>query len=798
MPTSQPDDAIRQEPDKAVSFLQRWYPPGPWVLSAIDPNRKGIDTKSFKPNQLDELRAWLVEHGERKHWNLYFTPNAVTRAFDSKPEATDIAAMLCLHVDLDPRAGEDLAAERARIFALLADPTSKGVPRPSVVVDSGGGGQAFWRLKVPHLLDQTREMADSEKLYSKRLGQILEGDSTENVDRLMRLPGTVNYPDPRKIKKGRVPALAKVIECNDTTFDLAQFEKAQTTAPKVAAGGLVVEIGDKVPRLASVDDLPPTVGDKAKVVLVQGHDPDEPNKFGSSRSEWLFHVCCQLVRAEVKDDLIYGIITDPAWAISESVLDKGRGAHAYAVRQIRRAREEAEEPMLRELNDKHAVVGSIGGKCRITTFERSALGEHSREMLQLHSQADFLLRYSNRTVDMVVANGKVVSKRAGQWWLDHPMRRQYEGIVFDPSREGDADGYMNLWRGFSVAPQPGSYPLFRELVEKVLASGDATVAEYLWKWTAWLIQNPHLPAEVAIVFRSDQGTGKGTFARTLGRLFGQHFAHVSSSREVTGNFNAHMRDCVMLFADEAFLGGSHDAIGTLKRIITEPTIRVEQKGVDSAEWPNRLHVIAASNEEWVVPAGPDERRFVVLDVSDARKEDHEWFAALDAELEGGGLAALLHDMLSADLGDWHPRRGRPQTAALTDQKVSSLRALEAQWFEYLQSGELPFGVRDGECVWLQSTWFLDHVNRILMPRKRISTNSLSALLGKPQSNHERNKAKGMGFEKRREEYGKGLCGYVIPPLAEARRRWDERRFPFPWEPAERWTLGSVISERVLG
>jgi hypothetical protein len=468
------------------------------------------------------------------------------------------------------------------------------------------------------------------------------------------------------------------------------------------------------------------------------------------------------------------------------------------VRQIRRAREEVEDPLLRELNDKHAVIGSIGGKCRITTFERSAFGEHSREMLQLHSQADLLLRYANRTVDFDVGNGKVVTKKAGHWWLDHPMRRQYEGIVFDPSREGDADGYMNLWRGFSVAPKDGGYPLFRELVEKVLASGDATVAAYLWKWTAWLIQNPHRPAEVAIVFRSDQGTGKGTFARTLGRLFGQHFAHVSSSREVTGNFNAHMRDCVLLFADEAFLGGSHDAIGTLKRIITEPTIRVEQKGVDSAEWPNRLHVIAASNEEWVVPAGPDERRFAVLDVSDARKEDHEWFAALEAELEGGGLAALLHDMLTMDLGDWHPRRGRPQTAALTDQKVSSLRGLESFWFEYLQSGDLPIGRRDGDGVWMSSTHLLDHINVRLRSGRRFSTNTLSALLGKPQSNHDRSRAGGMGFEKQRQRGGQGLCGYVIPSLAEARRRWDERRFVFPWDEAERWTLGCILGEETFG
>jgi hypothetical protein len=56
----------------------------------------------------------------------------------------------------------------------------------------------------------------------------------------------------------------------------------------------------------------------------------------------------------------------------------------------------------------------------------------------------------------------------------------------------------------------------------------------------------------------------------------------------------------------------------------------------------------------------------------------------------------------------------------------------------------------------------------------------------------------MGFEKQRQRHGQGLCGYVIPSLAEARRRWDERRFSFPWDEAERWTLGCIISEETFG
>jgi hypothetical protein len=99
------------------------------------------------------------------------------------------------------------------------------------------------------------------------------------------------------------------------------------------------------------------VSDRGKVVIVQGIDPDEPNKF-SGRSEWLFYACCEMVRAGCDDDIIYSVITDPQFGISASVLDKGSMTEKYALRQIERAKEEAIDPWLRKLNEQFAVIAT--------------------------------------------------------------------------------------------------------------------------------------------------------------------------------------------------------------------------------------------------------------------------------------------------------------------------------------------------------------------------------------------------------------------------------------------------------
>jgi len=47
----------------------------------------------------------------------------------------------------------------------------------------------------------------------------------------------------------------------------------------------------------------------------------------------------------------------------------------------------------------------------------------------------------------------------GRYWLSHPERRQYEGLVFAPNR--DVSGYYNLWQGFAVEPRAGGCSKFK-------------------------------------------------------------------------------------------------------------------------------------------------------------------------------------------------------------------------------------------------------------------------------------------------------------------------------------------------
>jgi hypothetical protein len=248
-------------------------------------------------------------------------------------------------------------------------------------------------------------------------------------------------------------------------------------------------------------------------------------------------------------------------------------------------------------------------------------------------------------------------------WLNHPNRRQFiRGVIFDPSGRPVPEGTLNLWQGFATQPRQGSWERLRIHIRDMICRGNRVHHEYLIRWLARMVQHPDEQGEVAVVMRGAEGTGKGTLARAMKRILGQHALAISNSKHLTGNFNAHLRDCVFLFADEAFFAGDRQHLGVLKAIITEPYLTVEGKYQNAVQVPNFLHLMMASNEEWVVPASLEARRFLVLEVDDAHKDDHAWFAAIWEEMEAGGYEAMLHDLMQINLTTFNVRRVRGHAA----------------------------------------------------------------------------------------------------------------------------------------
>jgi hypothetical protein len=150
---------------------------------------------------------------------------------------------------------------------------------------------------------------------------------------------------------------------------------------------------------------------------------------------------------------------------------------------------------------------------------------------------------------------------------------------------------------------------------------------------------------------------------------------------------------------------------------------------------------------------------MINNVSDERVGDFAYFDALNAELDGGGIEAMMYDLLRLDLGNWHPKQIY-KTAALMEQKQRSLGGLDA-WIEtLLQRGSMP------------ETCSSKYLNRCL-----------SKALEAEAKEYDRYTNLSRVVAKLKEVFGKDRMtdfnnqlarGWAFPPLWECRQAWEAR------------------------
>jgi hypothetical protein len=100
-----------------------------------------------------------------------------------------------------------------------------------------------------------------------------------------------------------------------------------------------------------------------------------------------------------------------------------------------------------------------------------------------------------------------------------------------------------------------------------------------------------------------------------------------------------------------------------------------------------MHLFMASNDEWVNQAAFHERRFFVVNVSDAQMQNHDYFGAITVEMQNGGRAALLACLQARAVT--HDRiRQVPKTDELRIQQEHSMPPELKWWKERLEVGSL--------------------------------------------------------------------------------------------------------------
>jgi hypothetical protein len=781
-------------PCAAIDFLEKLRPGGPWVLTAIVPDGKTI-TITAKTHE--DVEGFIREHDGKQ--NLYYSVNPTRTVMSKKAAKTDIAAIEYALADLDPADGETSEQAKARYLTQLENGFD---PKPTGVIDSGNGIQVLWQLedrivlgkpiwikdakgkdKLAFTPEDQAKIDDVEARVASVMLRLGSKAGTQNIDRILRLPGTTNLPNKKKLKEGRTACPTKLISFNSAVHPLTAFpppsaddatSKDTSTDDSAQTFDTSEIIAPNDSRLAGLDQRWIALGHEGTGIA---------EEYGGDRSRAVFAFACQCIRAGIADDVTASCLMH--WKIGEHIRDQANVDRALR-RTLTRARQCIKDSKLFEMNEKHGVL-PIGGKTRVATWGDDPDFPGRQTIVRSSSLADFKALQNKYRHTYRNDGGEIETVLLGNWWIGHPHRRQHDGgMRFMPARDEDVVGdTLNLWQGLAVpARKPegksgaAGCKLFLDHGLKIICSGNEAHFDYLMKREA-LIAQQRVRSEVALGLHTpEEGTGKGVWCRSLNRLYGPHAMQVLRADHVIGKHNKHLEVLLRLTADEALFVGDPRHRNALYGLITEETNTIEPKNIDAYSVPNFVNIDIISNAEHFIPASGTARRFFVPTVSPERASDHEYFRKILAELNDGGYEALLYHLLyEIDIRDFNVR-AVPKTAALAEQAAYSRKGVDLLVEIACNEGVVPcqhneypnVSVTAGRDRYPGFDFYIEHHKEL-------------AYLG-PQTVKRRLKKEWgcvTGKEARRQKDGKQVGGIVWPSLADLRSRFEKKHGPQEWQ-----------------
>jgi hypothetical protein len=320
---------------EVVSFFTQLRSP-PWLLIAINPDEQSKDRiKAITAYGSAEIDTFVSKYNGV--FNLYYSLNPTRTDMARKPTKADIAAIEYLQIDADPNDGETPEDAKKRYLDQFANGFE---PKPTALIDSGNGIQGLCKLVPrielpptiikdgkPALSDEAvKIIADAEARSETMMLRLGTKAGTQNIDRILRIPGTINLPTAAKLKRGRVPCPTKLLAFNGVSYPLDSFPLHAAEEPSGSG-----TTDDQVQQPLNGED-------KLERVIANGSGGDF-----ESRSHAVWWTINEMLRRGYTDRSIVSTLMDRANKISEHVLEQRNPRH-YVERQIKEARAKLPPP----------------------------------------------------------------------------------------------------------------------------------------------------------------------------------------------------------------------------------------------------------------------------------------------------------------------------------------------------------------------------------------------------------------------------------------------------------------------
>ena len=128
------------------------------------------------------------------------------------------------------------------------------------------------------------------------------------------------------------------------------------------------------------------------------------------------------------------------------------------------------------------------------------------------------------------------------------------------------------------------------------------------------------------------------------------FETTSPSRDVWGDFNGMMASSLLVNLNEMSKKEMGDCEGRFKALATDPTITINNKGVNQFEIQSYQRFIITTNKEDPIKTTNDDRRTIIIRSSDEKIGDKEYFNKINEYLDDINVIRTCYDYFKSISG----------------------------------------------------------------------------------------------------------------------------------------------------
>ena len=258
--------------------------------------------------------------------------------------------------------------------------------------------------------------------------------------------------------------------------------------------------------------------------------------------------------------------------------------------------------------------------------------------------------------------GRVVEKTINAWMIyDSGNNKNYimkKGLRFFDERKEIFSVFCGYDFKRSKVVDVSKIELYLNHIREVIARGQELVYEYILNWFAFILQKPADKTEVALVITGKEGTGKNVFTNVLCKLLGRYAnPNLTNISHIVGRFNGALEDKKLIVCNELSSADTNKYLNSdaLKSVITDKTVNIETKGIDSRLRENVVNLILVSNHFGPVRITDDDRRYLVIETSDQKCKQYDYFKSLHDSFNDDFYNTLFNFFMNRDISNFNPR-----------------------------------------------------------------------------------------------------------------------------------------------